>query len=194
MIDFAVFHWWSETTDQNRPTKNLDLVSPECWKSHVEGDVFHGMNAGMEERKKQSSGKTKTSNERRASTMAGNKQYHRFATPYQQLSIQTIMAKILLLTLFVVAQCVSPAASFVAQAGRVALSTSLKVASAESSTADDLLKPDYEIEPISIRIGHGFDIHRMAPVEEAGQPVVIGGVEIPHKDQKVCAIQKMQIR
>ena len=25
----------------------------------------------------------------------------------------------------------------------------------------------------------------MAPIEEAGQPVVIGGVEIPHKDQKV---------
>ena len=53
------------------------------------------------------------------------------------------------------------------------------------STQDDLLKPPYEIEPISIRIGHGFDIHRMAPLEEAGQPVVIGGVEIPHKDQKV---------
>lgn len=53
------------------------------------------------------------------------------------------------------------------------------------STQDDLLKPKYEIEPIPIRIGHGFDIHRMAPLEEAGQPVVIGGVEIPHKDQKV---------
>jgi hypothetical protein len=25
----------------------------------------------------------------------------------------------------------------------------------------------------------------MAPIEEAGQPVVIGGVVIPHKDQKV---------
>lgn len=35
-----------------------------------------------------------------------------------------------------------------------------------------------------MRVGHGFDIHRMAPIEEAGQPVVIGGVEIPHKDQK----------
>ncbi len=104
------------------------------------------------------------------------------------------MAKILLLAIFVVAQCVSPAASFVAQAGRVAPGISLKVASTESSTADDLLKPDYEIEPIPIRIGHGFDIHRMAPLEEAGQPVVIGGVEIPHKDQKVCALHKIQIR
>ena len=57
--------------------------------------------------------------------------------------------------------------------------------SAVSSTQDDILKPAYDIEPIPIRIGHGFDIHRMAPLEEAGQPVVIGGVEIPHKDQKV---------
>jgi hypothetical protein len=51
--------------------------------------------------------------------------------------------------------------------------------------ADDILKPKYEIEPLPIRVGHGFDIHRMAPLEEAGQPVVIGGVTIPHKDQKV---------
>jgi len=28
------------------------------------------------------------------------------------------------------------------------------------------------------------DIHRMAPIEEAGQPIVIGGVVIEHKDQK----------
>ena len=55
-----------------------------------------------------------------------------------------------------------------------------------TSTTDDLLNPSYEIAPLSIRIGHGFDIHRMAPLEEAGQPVVIGGVEITHKDQKVC--------
>ena len=27
-----------------------------------------------------------------------------------------------------------------------------------------------------IRVGHGYDIHRMASREEAGQPVVIGGV------------------
>ena len=56
----------------------------------------------------------------------------------------------------------------------------------ESTTTDEnILKPSYEIEPLAIRIGHGFDIHRMAPIQDAGQPVVIGGVEIPHKDQKV---------
>lgn len=54
-----------------------------------------------------------------------------------------------------------------------------------SEAADDILKPKYEIESIPIRIGHGFDIHKMAPIGDAGQPVVIGGVEIPHKDQKV---------
>mmetsp|Transcript_565 Transcript_565/g.1050 ORF Transcript_565/g.1050 Transcript_565/m.1050 type:complete len:251 (-) Transcript_565:39-791(-) len=53
-----------------------------------------------------------------------------------------------------------------------------------SSSSDDLLHPNYEIEPLPVRIGHGFDIHRMAPIQEAGQPVVIGGVEITHKDQK----------
>lgn len=26
----------------------------------------------------------------------------------------------------------------------------------------------------------------MAPIDEAGQPVVIGGVVIEHEDQKVC--------
>ena len=57
-------------------------------------------------------------------------------------------------------------------------------ASVDTST-DDLLSPQYEIEPIQTRIGHGFDIHRMAPIQDAGQPVVIGGVEITHKDQKV---------
>ena len=50
---------------------------------------------------------------------------------------------------------------------------------------DNILKPKYEIESIPIRIGHGFDIHRMAPIGDAGQPVIIGGVEITHKDQKV---------
>ena len=43
---------------------------------------------------------------------------------------------------------------------------------------------DYEVEPVAIRIGHGFDIHRMSPIEQAGQPIVIGGVVIEHKDQK----------
>jgi len=59
--------------------------------------------------------------------------------------------------------------------------------SLQASSPEDILKPSYEIEPLPIRIGHGFDIHRLAPIEEAGQPVVIGGVEIPHKDQKVGA-------
>jgi 2-C-methyl-D-erythritol 2,4-cyclodiphosphate synthase len=62
---------------------------------------------------------------------------------------------------------------------------SLKAPSSiKSSSADDILKPSYDIEPLTIRIGHGFDIHRMAPIQEAGQPVVIGGVEITHSDQK----------
>jgi 2-C-methyl-D-erythritol 2,4-cyclodiphosphate synthase len=65
------------------------------------------------------------------------------------------------------------------------ISGSLRAPSSiKSTSADDILKPPYDIEPLAIRIGHGFDIHRMAPVEEAGQPVVIGGVEITHKDQK----------
>lgn len=54
-----------------------------------------------------------------------------------------------------------------------------------ASSTEDLLRPTYEVEPLPIRIGHGFDIHRMAPIQEAGQPIVIGGVEITHKDQKV---------
>lgn len=53
-----------------------------------------------------------------------------------------------------------------------------------SSNTDDLLTPSYDIERIPLRIGHGFDIHRMAPLSEAGQPVVIGGVVIDHKPQK----------
>jgi hypothetical protein len=43
-------------------------------------------------------------------------------------------------------------------------------------------------------IGHGFDIHRMAPLELAGQPVVIGGVEITHKDQKVTNVQVLEFQ
>jgi hypothetical protein len=64
---------------------------------------------------------------------------------------------------------------------------------ATTSTNDDILKPPYEIEPIPTRIGHGFDIHRMAPIEEAGQPIVIGGVVIPHSDQKVswCSLRSV---
>ena len=100
-----------------------------------------------------------------------------------------------LLSALVLAQCVSPSASF-ASATAFSRTPSPLLATAEKEAAtvtDDLLKPPYEIEPIPLRIGHGFDIHRMAPLEEAGQPVVIGGVEIPHKDQKV-RLHRTQIR
>jgi len=65
------------------------------------------------------------------------------------------------------------------------ISTAIGLRASSTATETDVTKPSYEIEPIPIRIGHGFDIHRMAPIEEAGQPVVIGGVEITHKDQMV---------
>lgn len=60
----------------------------------------------------------------------------------------------------------------------------------ESATMQDLTRPDYTIEPLAVRIGHGFDIHRMAPIEEAGQPIVIGGVTVTHQDQKVSVPQQ----
>jgi len=66
--------------------------------------------------------------------------------------------------------------------------SSTSALNADATDTDDILKPKYEIEPIPMRIGHGFDIHRMAPLQEAGQPIVIGGVEIPHKDQKVSSL------
>lgn len=75
----------------------------------------------------------------------------------------------------------------------VTSSSSLHFSAVTTETKDDLLKPAYEVEQIPLRIGHGFDIHRMAPIEEAGQPVVIGGVEITHKDQKVCLVVAMWI-
>ena len=53
-----------------------------------------------------------------------------------------------------------------------------------SVTSDDAIKRDYEVEALPLRIGHGFDIHRMVPLEEAGQPIIIGGVTIPHQDEK----------
>jgi len=97
----------------------------------------------------------------------------------------------ILFSALVLAQCLAPATSFLAVSsntrsgsGSTTVLASTKEAAAKETSTDDLLKPSYEIEPIAIRIGHGFDIHRMAPLEEAGQPVVIGGVEIPHKDQK----------
>lgn len=73
------------------------------------------------------------------------------------------------------------------------LSTRFQAAARDdaTTTTDDLLSPSYEISPLSIRIGHGFDIHRMVPLEEAGQPVVIAGVEITHTDQKVRLMNPM---
>ena len=68
--------------------------------------------------------------------------------------------------------------------GRLITNT-LSLQSTASPEIDDILKPKYDIEPIPLRIGHGFDIHRMAPIEEAGQPIVIAGVDIVHKPQKV---------
>ena len=82
----------------------------------------------------------------------------------------------------VIALLASPGAAFTARG--VSPSSANKLF-ASVAAENDLTKPAYEVEPIPIRIGHGFDIHRMAPVEEAGQPVVIGGVTITHKDQKV---------
>jgi len=64
-------------------------------------------------------------------------------------------------------------------------SLSASTSTTNTNTNDSLLQPAYEIERIPIRIGHGFDIHRMAPLEEAGQPLIIGGVHVTHKDQKV---------
>eukprot|EP00536_Pseudo-nitzschia_multiseries_P006413 jgi/Psemu1/193010/e_gw1.135.77.1 len=109
-------------------------------------------------------------------------------------STQPPTFKTILLSALVLAHCVSPVASFLttaagtttatATATTCAKSTLTSLRSTAETSTDDLLKPAYEIEPIALRIGHGFDIHRMAPLEEAGQPVVIGGVEIPHSDQK----------
>ena len=54
----------------------------------------------------------------------------------------------------------------------------------EEEEISSILRPSYSIEPIPLRIGHGFDIHRMVPLSEAGQPIIIGGVVITHEDQK----------
>lgn len=54
-----------------------------------------------------------------------------------------------------------------------------------ATSTDSILQPAYEVEKLPIRIGHGFDIHRMAPIQEAGQPIVIAGVKVTHTpDQK----------
>ena len=54
-----------------------------------------------------------------------------------------------------------------------------------ASKLDDIISPQYDIESLPIRVGHGFDIHRMAPLEVAGQPIIIGGVTIDHNDEMV---------
>jgi len=59
---------------------------------------------------------------------------------------------------------------------------SVTISGTEGQT--DLTQTDYVLEPIPIRIGHGFDIHRMAPIEEAGQPLIIAGVVVEHSNQK----------
>lgn len=51
------------------------------------------------------------------------------------------------------------------------------------SAAADPTAPSYPIEPLPLRIGHGFDIHRMSPLSKAGQPIVIAGVEVKHPPQ-----------
>jgi 2-C-methyl-D-erythritol 2,4-cyclodiphosphate synthase len=69
---------------------------------------------------------------------------------------------------------------FTTTAATAAAASTSTASSTANTNTDDLLRPDYEIEKIPLRIGHGFDIHRMAPRSEAGQPIVIGGVTIPH--------------
>mmetsp|Transcript_1968 Transcript_1968/g.3067 ORF Transcript_1968/g.3067 Transcript_1968/m.3067 type:complete len:252 (+) Transcript_1968:46-801(+) len=84
------------------------------------------------------------------------------------------------------------ASAFAPAAASPKFSTQSKTTTLLSSTTDEateeeissILRPSYAIEPIPLRIGHGFDIHKMVPFEEAGQPVVIGGVVIDHVDQK----------
>ena len=96
------------------------------------------------------------------------------------------MKSILIALLLQTASAFSVGADYSSNPFRTSTPLAASSAAAAANTAtDDLLSPQYEIEPIPTRIGHGFDIHRMAPIQDAGQPVVIGGVEITHKDQKV---------
>lgn len=84
---------------------------------------------------------------------------------------------------FVVSLSVATTTDGAAAAASTSSSSSSSSFTAQTSS-DDLLNPDYPIEPIPVRIGHGFDIHRMAPIEAAGQPLVIAGVVVPHPPQK----------
>jgi len=74
--------------------------------------------------------------------------------------------------------------SIFASSSTTTTDTTPSIDTTDTGGYDDLLRPSYEIEPIPTRIGHGFDIHRMAPIDDAGQPIIIGGVIIPHVDQK----------
>ncbi|GMH61467.1 hypothetical protein TL16_g03261, partial [Triparma laevis f. inornata] len=67
---------------------------------------------------------------------------------------------------------------------RAGLGLKADIGEGGSSSADDPTRPDYEIEPLPIRIGHGYDIHRLSPIQTAGQPLIIAGVEITHEPQK----------
>lgn len=79
----------------------------------------------------------------------------------------------------------SSATSIIRTAHRLSSTTTTSTTTEEEATEiSSLLRPSYNIEPIPLRIGHGFDIHKMVPYDEAGQPVVIGGVTITHDDQK----------
>lgn len=93
-----------------------------------------------------------------------------------------------LLTLLLTAAAASAFAPAAANSGRSFFSTTTLASSttdeATEAEISSILRPSYAIEPIPLRIGHGFDIHKMVPYEEAGQPVVIGGVVIDHEDQK----------
>jgi len=53
--------------------------------------------------------------------------------------------------------------------------------SAGSAVEDAPAPNEPRAEPL-LRIGHGYDIHRMATREEAGQPAVIGGVKFDGTD------------
>ncbi|KAL7564158.1 hypothetical protein ACA910_021133 [Epithemia clementina (nom. ined.)] len=89
----------------------------------------------------------------------------------------------MLLRLVIVSYLAGTAPAFVVKVSS-SRATPVTLAFSTEQETDDLLKPAYEIEKIPLRIGHGFDIHRMAPLEEAGQPIVIGGVVIDHNPLK----------
>ena len=83
----------------------------------------------------------------------------------------------MMLSVFALLVLLVPSEAFAVTSSSAHLVSPTALQMAES---DDLLRPEYEVAPIPLRIGHGFDIHRMAPREEAGQPIVIAGVEIVH--------------